>query len=172
VAHFFQWLQELRPTWYSAAPTIHRTILIQAPTYRDEVASRPLRLIRSAAAPLPAKIHEELETVFGAPVIESYGMTECYPITCNPVPPGKRVIGSAGIAAGAELAILNDAGHSLMPGQIGEIGVCAPQMMRGYLNDPEANRSSFVDRWFRTGDLGYLDDDGYLYIYGEGEGDY
>ena len=164
--HFFQWLQELQPTWYSAAPTIHRAILIQAPAYRDEVSSRRLRLIRSAAAPLPAKIHEELEAVFGAPVIESYGMTECYPITCNPLPPGKRVVGAAGIAAGAEVTILDDAGHSLSPGEIGEIGVCAPQMMRGYLNDPEANRCSFVDRWFRTGDLGYLDGDGYLYITG------
>jgi oxalate---CoA ligase len=164
---FFRCLEECRPTWYSAAPAVHRAILAKLRANDGVLAGHPLRFIRSAAAPLPPKLLAELEAAFGSPVIEGYGMTECYPITSNPLPPGKRIAGSVGVvAAGTEVAILDSADHSLSCGEIGEIIVSGPQVTRGYLNDPDDNRNTFVNGWFRTGDLGNLDDEGYLFVTG------
>ncbi|HET9802795.1 MAG TPA: AMP-binding protein, partial [Candidatus Acidoferrum sp.] len=164
---FFRCLQECCPTWYSAAPAVHRAILAKLRSNDSVLTGHPLRFIRSAAAPLPLKLLTELEAAFGSPVIEGYGMTECYPITSNPLPPGKRIAGSVGVvASGTEVAILDAAGHSLSCGEIGEIIVSGPQVTRGYLDDPDDNRNTFVNGWFRTGDLGNLDDEGYLFVTG------
>src|SRR5262249_8393328 len=94
------------------------------------------------------------------------GMTECYPITSNPLPPGKRKAGSAGVAAGTEIAVIDDGGHLLRSGENGEIVVSGPHAMQGYLNDPKDNKTTFANGWFRTGDQGYMDSDGYLFITG------
>ena len=107
---FFEWLDELKPTWYSAAPTLHQAILAEATNKMDIIARRPLRLIRSSAAPLPIRVMAELERVFQAPVIEAYGMTETpFPVTSNPLPPGKRKPGSVGIPAGPEVQVMDEA---------------------------------------------------------------
>lgn len=113
---FFRWLAEFRPTWYSSAPTIHQAILARAREYRGIVAESSLRFIRSSAAPLPPIVLAALEEVFGAPVIEGYGMTEtCLYATSNPLPPLARKVGSVGIAAGVEVAIIDEKGAQLPP---------------------------------------------------------
>jgi hypothetical protein len=109
----------------------------------------------------------ELERVFNAPVIESYGMTEASAqITSNPLPPGERKAGSAGVASGPEVAIVDKAGNPLPAGVTGEIVIRGGNVTPGYDNNPSANESAFVNGWFKTGDQGFLDADGYLFITG------
>jgi amino acid adenylation domain-containing protein/non-ribosomal peptide synthase protein (TIGR01720 family) len=164
---FFASMVEFRPTWYTAVPTVHQAILASAAQHRETIAGCPLRFIRSASAPLPGRILAELERVFKAPVLETYGMTEtAAQITSNPLPPRPRKPGSVGVTAGPEVAIISPEGALLPVGQIGEIVVRGPTVFQGYQNDPTANRSAFTNGWFRTGDEGLLDRDGYLFITG------
>ncbi len=164
---FFGWLDELEPTWYSAAPTLHQAILAEASNNIDVLARRPLRFIRSSAAPLPRPVMADLERVFQAPVIEAYGMTEApFPVTSNPLPPGNRKSGSVGIPAGPELAIVDESGKPQPVGVAGEVVVRGDNVMRGYADTPRDNQAAFRNGWFRSGDQGYLDTEGYLYITG------
>jgi len=108
-----------------------------------------------------------LEKVFRAPVIEAYGMTEAaHQMASNPLPPGERFAGSVGIAAGPEIAIMNDAGDILQAKQIGEVVIRGRNVTAGYENNPDANAKAWTRGWFRTGDQGYLDDAGYLRLTG------
>jgi acyl-CoA synthetase (AMP-forming)/AMP-acid ligase II len=166
-SRFFDWMAEFRPTWYSAAPMIHQSILAEAQHHAEVIARCPLRFVRSAAGPLPRRLFEELEDVFNSCVIESYGMTEAAAqITSNPLPPRERKVGSVGPAAGPEVAIMDQTGNVLSPGQTGEIVIRGPSVFSGYENNPTANSSASTEGWFRTGDLGHLDLDGYLFITG------
>jgi acyl-CoA synthetase (AMP-forming)/AMP-acid ligase II len=166
-SNFFQWLEEFRPTWYTAVPTMHQSILQRVASNKDVITRCPLRFIRSCSAALPPKVMSELESVFNAPAIESYGMTEAsHQMTSNPLPPQQRKPGSVGLPAGPEVAIMDQAGKLLPPGETGEIVIRGENVTRGYLNNPSANESAFVDGWFRTGDQGCLDPDGYLFITG------
>jgi amino acid adenylation domain-containing protein len=163
---FFAWLAEFRPTWYTAVPTIHQAILTRAALNREIIARCPLRLIRSGSAALPRHVLAELERVFEAPVIGAYGMTEASLIASNPLPPRMRKPDSVGVAVGLEVAIMDEVGTILPAGEIGEIVVRGAGVMQGYDHDPLANESAFTHGWFRTGDQGYLDGDGYLFITG------
>jgi acyl-CoA synthetase (AMP-forming)/AMP-acid ligase II/acyl carrier protein len=164
---FFEWMDESAPTWYSAVPTMHRSILLHAERHRDTIRRHPLRFIRSAGAPLSPRTMEELEATFRAPVIESFGMTEAaQQITSNPLPPGERRPGSAGIAAGPEVTVLDEKGNPVPPGTVGEVALRGPNVMHGYANDPETNAAAFTNGWFRSGDLGKLSEDGYLTLTG------
>ena len=164
---FFSWLDELHPTWYSAVPTMHQLILSRAGRNQDALRESTLRLIRSSSASLPPQVMQELEEVFRAPVIESYGMTEAtHQMASNPLPPRARKPGSVGPAAGPEVAIMNDAGDLLGANQTAEIVIRGPNVTQGYDRNPEANAQAFTNGWFRTGDQGYFDDDGYLFITG------
>ncbi len=167
VTRFFDWMDECRPTWYTAVPPIHRAVLDRAASHAGVIARRPLRFIRSSSATLPPRLAEELERVFAAPVIESYGMTEAaHQITSNPLPPGKRKRGSVGVAAGPEVAIVDDNGHRLGAGETGEIVIRGAQVMHGYAEAPTADTKTFTHGWLRTGDEGFLDAEGYLFITG------
>jgi amino acid adenylation domain-containing protein len=162
---FFEWLDEFRPTWYTAVPTMHRAVLARASGHREITARAPLRLVRSCSSPLPSQAAAELEKTFGAPVIDAYGMTEaCHQIASTPI--GRRKPGSVGVAAGTEIAIMDDAGNRLSAGEDGEIAIRGASVMRGYEGTSKNNREAFTGGWFRTGDLGRLDGDGYLYITG------
>jgi amino acid adenylation domain-containing protein len=164
-ASFFGWLRELQPTWYTAVPTIHRALLSTADHHSGDAERSSLRIIRSASASLPPDILNGLESLFGVPVIETYGMTEgTSQIAANRRE--LRKIGSVGRAAGPEIAILDDEGRRLPAGKPGEIVLRGPTIARGYDNDIAATEAAFRDGWFRTGDLGYLDRDGYLFIVG------
>lgn len=166
--HFLAWLHTCRPTWYTAVPTMHHAILKRAATNLEAVNGARLRLIRSASAPLPPQVMAALERTFGVPVIEAYAMTEAaHQIACNPLPPCIRKPGSVGLAAGPEVAIMAEGGKALLPpGQVGEVVVRGANIMAGYVNNPAANARSFVAGWFRTGDQGQLDVDGYLTLTG------
>lgn len=164
---FFEWMEEFRPTWYTAVPTIHQAILARAPFNREVIARCPLRFIRSSTSALPPQVMAELESVFNTPLIESYGMTEASPqITSNPLPPRARKVSSVGVVAGPEVAFIDEVGNLLPPGEIGEIVIRGANVMQSYENGPEANGNSFIDGWFRTGDQGFLDTDGYLFLTG------
>ena len=164
---FFAWLEEVQPTWYSAVPTMHQAIVARAPRNREIIAASELRFIRSSSASLPPQVMEDLEETFGAPVIESYGMTEAaHQMTSNPLPPVARKPGTVGIAAGPEVAVMDAAGALLRPGDVGEVVIRGDNVTGGYDHNPTANAEAFTEGWFRTGDQGRLDGDGYLTITG------
>jgi acyl-CoA synthetase (AMP-forming)/AMP-acid ligase II len=164
---FFGWLDEAAPTWYTAVPTMHQAILARADRSRPTIDRRRLRFIRSCSAALPPSVGEELEKVFQTPVVEAYAMTEAaHQMTSNPLPPRARKPGSVGVAAGPEVAILSPEGRILDPGQTGEVAIRGENVMAGYENNPEANQKAFTSGWFRTGDQGRLDPEGYLRITG------
>jgi acyl-CoA synthetase (AMP-forming)/AMP-acid ligase II len=162
VDRFFGWLREFRPTWYSAVPTMHQAIVAQARSQRERAAELRLRLVRSASASLPLHLLTEIEDTFEAPVIEGYGMTESTssPIASNPLPPRRRKPGSVGVPVGLDVAIMDERGALLPDGRTGEIVIRGPSVTAGYDGDPAATKAAFVGDWFRTGDLGYFDDDG------------
>jgi acyl-CoA synthetase (AMP-forming)/AMP-acid ligase II/acyl carrier protein len=165
---FFAWLEEFRPTWYTAVPTMHRAVLSSARA-RDPNLPRThsLRFIRSSSAPLPPNVMRELEQAFEVPVLEAYGMTEAsHQICSNPLPPRERKEGSVGLAAGTEISITDGHGNLLTPGEVGKIVIRGANVMLGYAANPGANEDCFSHGWFRTGDQGYLDNDGYLFIVG------
>jgi acyl-CoA synthetase (AMP-forming)/AMP-acid ligase II/acyl carrier protein len=164
---FFAWIDTLEPTWYTAVPTMHQAVVANAAAHCEITARCSLRLIRSSCSSLPPKVMAELEDVFGAPVIESYGRTEAsHQITSNPLPPHQRKAGSVGVAAGPEVAIMDKAGNLVPAGEIGEIVIHGASVTRGYENSPVANEQSFIHGWFRTGDQGFMDADGYFFITG------
>ena len=165
---FFAAVKEARPTWYTAVPTMHQAILGRAGRNQDVIAANPLRFLRSSSASLPPQVMAELETAFGAPVIEAYGMTEAaHQMASNPLPPRARHAGSVGLAAGPEIGIADPDGALLPRGETGEIVIRGPNVMGGYEANPAANAEAFTPGgWFRTGDQGALDPEGYLRLTG------
>jgi acyl-CoA synthetase (AMP-forming)/AMP-acid ligase II/thioesterase domain-containing protein/acyl carrier protein len=164
---FFQSLSEFRPTWYTAVPTMHAEILNHIKHDSAVVRDHSLRFVRSCSASLSLRVMNELERSFDVPVIEAYGMTEAsHQITSNPLPPRKRKPGSAGLPFGTSVAIMDEFGQLLGPGQTGEIVIRGRNVTAGYAGDPVVNGSAFAGNWFRTGDVGLMDDEGYLFIKG------
>ncbi len=164
---FFAWMEEARPTWYTAVPTMHQAILARAANNKAVIAANPLRFIRSSSSAMPTQVIREIEQVFGAPLVESYGMTEAaHQMAANPLPPRVRKPGTVGIAAGPEVAVMDEAGSLLPAGTVGEVVIRGENVTRGYENNPKANADAFTNGWFRTGDQGVMDADGYLTITG------
>ena len=155
-------------TWYSAAPTLHQLLLARAePGTPRPAGAEKLRFIRSCSAPLPPQVMHDLEAAFGAPVLEAYGMTEAaHQMASNPLPPGERKPGSVGPGTGVRLSIIDGSGRHLKSGERGEVVIQGPNVIKGYESNDEANAASFIDGWFRTGDQGFLDADGYLTLVG------
>jgi acyl-CoA synthetase (AMP-forming)/AMP-acid ligase II/acetyltransferase-like isoleucine patch superfamily enzyme len=167
VEKFFEWVEEVHPTWYTAVPTMHQAILSRATAHQEVLARSPMRLIRSSSAALPERVMAALEDVFKAPVIESYGMTEAaHQMTSNPLSPFPRKAGSVGIAAGPDVSIMDEHGQLLPAGDIGEVVIRGANVTSGYENNPSANKSAFTNGWFRTGDQGRFDEEGYLFLTG------
>lgn len=164
-AHFFQWLREYRPTWYSAVPAMHQEVLARAAAHRDAIAACPLRFIRSSSAALPPQVKANLEVTFAVPVIEAYGMTEAaHQIASNPLPPQVRKPGSVGLPAGPEVAILDAEGRFVPAHGVGEIAIRGNNVSAFAVACSNGSQSS--DGWFRTGDTGFIDEDGYVFIAG------
>jgi acyl-CoA synthetase (AMP-forming)/AMP-acid ligase II len=158
-------------TWYSAVPALHQLLLARAadPTSRRPAGTERLRFIRSCGASLPPPLMHALETAFGAPVLEAYDMTEAaHQVASNPLPPAERRPGSVGPGTGVHIGIVDAKWRHLPVREHGEIVIQGPNVIRGYEDNPEANASLFVDGWFRTGDQGYLDADGYLTLVAPG----
>ena len=164
---FFAWMDEAHPTWYTAVPTMHQTIVARASKSADIIARNPLRFMRSSSSSMPPQVIKELEEIFGAPLIEAYGMTEAtHQMASNPLPPGVRKPGTVGVAAGPEVAIMGANGELLPRGATGEIVIRGPNVTAGYENNPKANEEGYTLGWFRTGDQGVMDADGYISITG------
>jgi acyl-CoA synthetase (AMP-forming)/AMP-acid ligase II len=164
---FFAWLESERPTWITAVPTMLQAVLPYAERNRDILATGRLRLLRSSSASLPPQVMTALEAAFGVPVLESYGMTEAaHQMASNPLPPAPHFPGSVGVAAGPQIAIMDDAGDLLPTGERGEVVIRGRNVAAGYEANPEANAKAFTNGWFRTGDEGWLDEAGYLRLSG------
>ncbi len=164
---FFTWMEDAKPTWYTAVPTMHQAILSRAERKREIIAAHPLRFIRSSSSSLPPQVLHELEAAFKTRVIESYGMTEAsHQMASNLLAPGMRKPGTVGVAAGPEVALMDESGALLKNGETGEIVIRGPNVTAGYENNPKANAEAFTNGWFRTGDQGVMDADGYLSITG------
>ena len=167
-AHLF-WADVVRlgVTWYTAVPTIHRILLNRA---SQEYPSSPvaLRFIRSCSAPLDEELATTTIATFRVPLISAYGMTEAsHQVSSNPLPVhGSNKTSSVGVTTGVEIRIVTEDGKDAATGSIGEIWVRGATVTTGYLDNPHANVASFVDGWFRSGDLGSRDADGYLFVRG------
>jgi acyl-CoA synthetase (AMP-forming)/AMP-acid ligase II/acyl carrier protein len=168
VKNFFAWLAELRPTWYAAVPAMHQAILRVAPLHLERLAECRLRFVRSASAALSYRVLSELEQTFKTSVVQYYGMTETAsaPIACTPLPPRQRKAGSVGVPVGLDVAIMDEEGALLPVRQTGQVVVRGSSVTPGYDGNPMANRAAFAADWFRTGDLGFFDDDGHLFLVG------
>jgi acyl-CoA synthetase (AMP-forming)/AMP-acid ligase II len=163
---FWPAVQRHRVTWYSCSPTIHQILLARADS--DNAPARSgFRFIRSCSAALAPATMAQLESRFDAPVLEAYAMTEASHQMCsNPLPPAVRKPGMVGRGTNVDVAIMDEAGKLLPAGTAGEVVVRGPNVTRGYHNNPEANAASFTSGWFRTGDRGVVDADGYLTLIG------
>ena len=163
---FWRTVRDSGATWYSAVPTIHQLVLARSASGQPPDTAR-LRFVRSCSAPLAVDTAQRLEALFGAPVLEAYGMTEAsHQMASNPLPPEAHKFGTVGRATGIGIGIMNEAGDLLPTGARGEVVIQGPSVIRAYENNPEANAKSFVKGWFRTGDEGALDQDGYLQLTG------
>ncbi|XXG85203.1 hypothetical protein AAC387_Pa11g0329 [Persea americana] len=164
---FWSDMRAYKATWYTAVPTIHQ-ILLDRHVSKPEPEYPRLRFIRSCSASLAPAIMERLEEAFGAPVLEAYAMTEAaHMMATNPLPEdGPHKSGSVGKAAGQELAVLDENGVPQPANASGEVCIRGLNVTKGYRNNPEANKAAFGFGWFHTGDVGFLDEDGYLHLVG------
>jgi acyl-CoA synthetase (AMP-forming)/AMP-acid ligase II/thioesterase domain-containing protein len=161
-----EWFGALKPTWYSAGPTLHRLILDVAKSSPDAKSSHGLRFALSGGAPLPREVHEGLQVALGVPVVEHYGSSEAAQIATNRPSPGASKPGTCGIPWPGTVKLVDGEGKPLPSGRQGEVLVRGPTLMSGYLDAPDLNRAVFVDGWFKTGDIGSLDEDGFLTLHG------
>lgn len=162
-------LEHLHPhavTWFSAGPTIHQAILERAGNI-DGGYTTSLRFIRSCSSALSPALMERVERRFSVPVLEAYGMTEAsHQISSNPLPPGRRLPGSVGVPTGTEVRVVDAEGRDAPLRSTGEVVIRGRGVTPGYLNNPDANAEAFLDGWFRTGDRGVLNGEGYLRLEG------
>jgi acyl-CoA synthetase (AMP-forming)/AMP-acid ligase II len=161
-----EWFGALQPTWYSAGPTLHLAVLENARLRPDARTMHSLRFISSAGAPLARDVHEGMQSVLGVPVLIHYGSSETAQLATNQPPPGPSKLGTCGIPWPDTIVIVGEDGRRLPPGERGEVLAKGPTVMSGYLNAPDLNESAFLDGWFRTGDIGSLDEDGFLTLHG------
>ena len=162
---FWRTVKEHRVTWYSGVPTMHQLLLSRTREKPPEAAS--LRFVRSCSAPMSPQLFHQIEDLLEVPVLEAYGMTEAaHQMSSNPLPPKPHKAGSVGVASGIRISIMNKEGKHLGQNQRGEVVIQGDSVFRGYESNPEANASAFTDGWFRTGDEGELDADGYLHLKG------
>ena len=166
---FWPVVQEHDVSWFSAVPSMHQALVARA-RRRDDAdagATGRLRFIRSCSSSLAPATMLEMEERFGVPVLEAYGMTEAaHQMASNPLPPGERLPGTVGAGTGVDIGVMDDGGALLATGDRGEVVIRGANVIRAYESNPEANASSFTDGWFRTGDEGVLDAQGYLTLTG------
>lgn len=165
IGDFFRLLVTLSPTWYTGSYTFHHTICAAAPDHMAEIGKSRLRFIRTASGHLDPQIIETIERIFRVPLIVTYSCTEAHNICMTPFPPARRKRGTVGIPL-TEVAIIGPDKQFLPQGERGEVVVDTATVFGGYENDPAANAEAFFDGWFRTGDEGFLDEEGYLTLTG------
>ena len=157
-------IDKQKPTLFPGAPTMYIGILNHPDLTKYDLSS--IKACISGSAPLPLEVQEKFEAVTGGRLVEGYGLTETSPVThANPIW-GNRINGSIGLPWPNTDAVILRSGESeiLPPGEMGEIAIKGPQVMKGYWNRPEETAMTFTDGWFLTGDLGYMDEKGYFYV--------
>jgi len=165
---FWEIIKTYKITWFSAVPAIHQTALTRMKNNSNiKEYIKTLRFIRSCSSPLSPQIMLEMEDILNVPVLEAYGMTEAaHQMSSNPLSPGKRVPGSVGKGTNVDIAIMDTQGNILSSQEQGEIVIKGDNVIDGYEDNPEANAYSFTNGWFRTGDEGIIDEEGYIKIVG------
>ncbi|WP_072690356.1 class I adenylate-forming enzyme family protein [Rhodococcus marinonascens] len=160
---FFDLVEKHRPTYFSGVPTVYAMLDAVDKDAQSDTSS--IRLAIGGAAPMPAELIERIETRYGFPLIEGYGLSEgTCATTINP-PEGPRKPGSVGIPLpGQQVRIVGKVGAVLPQGETGEVVISGPNVMAGYLGKPEETAKTLVDGWLHTGDVGYFDEDGYLML--------
>lgn len=170
VSRFWGWVADHDCTWFSIVPTIIAYLLHDdaAPDASRQIGLDRVRFARSASAPLSPALHERFESRFGIPIIETMGITEAAAqILANPMPPAAMRIGSPGLPYGNEVIIVSAEGAALGPNEEGEILARGPNVMRGYLDEPEATAAAVdAQGWLHTGDLGHKDAEGFVFVTG------
>ena len=161
-----EWLEELAPTWYSAAPGLHRAVLECAKSRSGPILNHRLRLLSTGGAPIDLDLAQELEAFFGVPVLDHYGMSEAAQLAASPPCPGIRKHGTCGHPFPNTLVVVDADGKPVPPNEVGSIFVRGPTLTPGYIDDPKLNEAHFSGGWFRTNDLGSLDSEGYLTLHG------
>lgn len=165
VRNFWKDIEKYKTTWFSGVPTMYSHLLAKG--IPKDVDFSSMRFARSASSPLPVAVLNEFEQKCGMPIIESYGITEgCSQITTNPMPPQARKPGSVGITFGNEIKIVDPDMNELPTGCLGEVLIRGENITRGYYHKEEETKKAFTGEWFHSGDLGYLDEDGYLFLDG------
>ncbi|MFJ1596313.1 FadD7 family fatty acid--CoA ligase [Streptomyces sp. NPDC088261] len=165
---FWDDVRAVSASWFTAAPTVHEILLERSATEYPGPSLAPLKFVRSCSAPLNTATQRALERTLGAPLLSAYGMTEStHQATSEPLPQqGFLKHGSVGRSTGVDLRVFDRNGRPCPVGTQGEVWVHGPTVARGYLGDPAETARGFRDGWFRTGDLGSLDEDGYLFLTG------
>ncbi len=160
----FEAIKKHKVTLFPGAPTIY-IALLNSPLLKEYDISS-IQACISGSAPLPVEVQEEFERVTGGKLVEGYGLTESSPVTHGNFLWEKRVPGSIGVPwPDTEAIIMSlETGEALPPGEIGEIVVKGPQIMKGYWNKPEETAAVLQDGWLHTGDVGYMDEDGFFYV--------
>lgn len=154
-----------RPTLFPGAPTIYIGLLNHPELHKYDLSS--IEACISGSAPLPVDVQQKFEAITGGKLVEGYGLTESSPVThANFIWGQKRVKGSIGVPWPDTDAMIVSAetGKEAPPGQIGEIAVKGPQVMKGYWNRPEDTAETLKDGWLMTGDMGYMDEEGFFYV--------
>lgn len=165
VRSFWKDIEKYKTTWFSGVPTMYSHLLAKG--IPEDVDFSSMRFARSASSPLPVAVLEEFEQKCGMPIIESYGITEgCSQITTNPMPPLARKPGSVGLTFGNDIKIVDTEMNELPTGCLGEVLIKGNNITRGYYHKEEETKKAFTGEWFHSGDLGYLDEDGYLFLDG------
>ncbi len=160
-----QLIEQYRPTLFPAVPTMYVALSQAIPPGSDALSS--LRVCNSGGAPIPEQVMESFESLTGATVLEGYGLSEASPVTHINPSADRRKAGSIGLPTpNTEVRIvsLEDSRVTLPVGEIGELAIRGPQVMKGYWNRPEETAATLVDGWLLTGDIAKLDEDGYTYI--------
>ncbi len=164
VVDLHEWFASLRPSWYSAGPALHLAILEAARAHPEGLSTQRLRFASSGGAPLGQEIIDSFERTLGFPLLEHYGSSEAAQIAANT--PDARKAGTVGRPWPETLSIVGEDGQPVAPGERGEIRVRGATVMPGYLGDDALNREVLRDGWFHTGDIGSLDEEGFLHLHG------
>lgn len=163
---YWEWFGVLKPTWYSAGPTLHRFIFDQTKSMANARTGHSLRFITGGGAPLPPSVLNGLQNALGVPVAEHYGSSEAGLVASNELPPRPFKAGTVGRPWPGAVRIVGDDEDQVPMGKKGEVWVGGPSLISGYLGAADVNRESIVDGWFKTGDIGSIDEQGFLTLHG------
>jgi acyl-CoA synthetase (AMP-forming)/AMP-acid ligase II len=165
-ARVVSYVEEYEPTWITLVPSMYMAVLEKLGAGSGVFRGSSLRYVRSSSAKLSPGLRDRLETVFGVPIVEQYGATECAGVANTGLSRSDFHPGSVGRPFHSGVMVTDEEGNPAPSGEKGEVCVSGPTVISGYEDDAKSNAESFRNGWYRTGDEGYFDEDGFLYITG------